>query len=211
MAKIGDILKIAGDMVVQMFLGRIPESQWIPQMRGPYDPNNGWMKDIATAVQGMENPSPKLGQIQKIQRQIAPSPTPTAMPTPALFPKNMSWDDLKVFFAKQANKRGYHRGALVGQKALESERGQSNFAKERHNYGGIGAYDSYPNQALSFNGPEDYMDYYDKMIQKRFPKAYEVRNQPKQFLEELKAGNYATDPDYVWKIVNTPEYREYDY
>ena len=131
----------------------------------------------------------------------------TTTPTPT--PDVKQWDNFKEYVAKTAAGLGYNPGAVVGQKALESARGQSEFAKERNNYGGIGAYDSNPNEAFSFQSPEDYTDYYFKMIQKRFPKAYENRGNPTKYIQELKKANYATDPEYVWKVTNTPEYREY--
>jgi len=145
-----------------------------------------------------------------------PTAMPTAIPTPYVNAlKKLSsgnpktWEQLKKFFANQAVAKGYHPGAIVSQKAIESARGESEFAKKRFNYGGVGAYDSDPNQAFTFKGPKDYMNYYDKMIRKRFPAAYAVRHDPVKYATELKKGNYATDPDYVWKIQNTPEYREY--
>jgi len=142
----------------------------------------------------------------------APTRMPTRTPTPTVNPQD--WEELKTFFANEADKRGYSKSALISQKAVESARGKSDFAVNRQNYGGIGARDSDPNQALSFKNPEEYMDYYDKMIQKNFPEAYKVRNDPIKYLTSLKKGGrigvYATDPQYVEKITNTPEYRYYD-
>jgi flagellum-specific peptidoglycan hydrolase FlgJ len=123
--------------------------------------------------------------------------------------KLMNWDVLKEFFANQARKQGYHPAAIVGQKANESARGKSNFAVKRNNFGGIGAYDRNPNAAFSFASPQEYMNYYFKMIEKRFPQAYKVRSNPQAYLQALKKGNYATSPSYVQDIMNTPEYREY--
>lgn len=130
-----------------------------------------------------------------------PSPTPT--------PDVRQWENFKDYLARESSQRGYDPGAVVGQKALESARGTSDFAKNRFNYGGIGAYDSDPNQAFSFKSPEDYTQYYFKMIEKRFPDAYANRKDPIRYIEELKKANYATDPDYVWKVSNTPEFRQY--
>lgn len=118
--------------------------------------------------------------------------------------KDIPWDDAIKFFQEEGTKRGYSWEALVKQKALESAFGTSEFARERNNFGGIGAYDSDPNQAFKFNSLPEYFDYYDKMVQKRFPNAYKVRNNPKKFIEELKKGGYATDPAYVEKVMNTP-------
>lgn len=77
--KINEIAKTAGDFLGQMFLARIPESQWIPQMRGPYDPYNGIIRDVANMV----SPKPqKLASSNgQVKGAIAPSPTPTPSPT----------------------------------------------------------------------------------------------------------------------------------
>lgn len=116
------------------------------------------------------------------------------------------WNDVVKLFIDEGNKRGYHGETVARQKALESAFGTSQFARERHNYGGIGAYDRDPNQAFQFASPQEYFDYYDKMVQKRFPDAYKVRNDPQQYVTALKKGNYASDPDYVWKVLHTPIY-----
>lgn len=145
-------------------------------------------------------------QLYKQFKGVEPKTAP-ATPTPT--PDVRQWDNFKKYIANESLKRGYDPGAVVSQKAIESARGTSDFAKNRFNYGGIGAYDADPNQAFSFKSPEDYTNYYFKMIEKRFPKAYAVRGNAQSYAEELKKANYATDPDYVWKILNTPEFREY--
>lgn len=116
----------------------------------------------------------------------------------------ITWDNFIKLAEKEGKKRGYDWQTLVKQKALESAFGTSQFARERNNFGGIGAYDSNPNSAFSFESPVEYFDYYDKMVQKRFPEAYKVRNNPRRYVEELKKGGYATDPNYVEKVMNTP-------
>lgn len=120
----------------------------------------------------------------------------------------ITWDNFVNLLKEEGGKRGYDWQTLAKQKALESAFGTSQFARERNNFGGIGAYDRNPNSAFKFNSPMEYLDYYDKMIQKRFPNAYKVRNNPRKFIEELKKGGYATDPDYVEKVMNTPLKRD---
>lgn len=118
--------------------------------------------------------------------------------------ESIPWEDVMTYFQKEAPKRGYAWEALVKQKALESAFGTSQFARERNNFGGIGAYDSSPNSAFKFASLPEYFDYYDRMVKKRFPNAYKVRNDPKKYIEELKKAGYATDPDYVEKVMSTP-------
>lgn len=149
-----------------------------------------------------------------MQNMPSPTLTPPSMPMPTKTPqRTYDWNELQDYFANQATELGYDPGTLVSQKALESQRGQSNFAKDRNNFGGIGAYDSDPNQALTFKDVSDYMQYYNKMIQNNFPNAYNVRDNPDSYIQELLKGGekgvYATDPEYEWKIKNTPEYKKY--
>lgn len=164
----------------------------------------------ATPMPQRQAPVPSQKARPSIMRATA---TPTPMPNNTKEPT--TWAEQKAYFAKKAEEGGYHKGAIVGQKALESERGESNFARFRKNFGGIAAYDSNPNAALKFKTIDEYWDYYDKMIQTNFPEAYAVRDDPKAYLKALKKGGkmgvYATDPDYEWKVTNTPEYRDHDY
>jgi flagellum-specific peptidoglycan hydrolase FlgJ len=160
-------------------------------------------------------------QVLSARDNYAPTPTPTFKPifnyhvvTPEKINEQLqkqfqgkepiTWDNFIKLAEQEGTKRGYDWKTLVKQKALESAFGTSQFAKERNNFGGIGAYDSNPNSAFSFKSPAEYFDYYDKMIQKRFPNAYKVRDNPKKYIEELKKGGYATDPNYVDKVLNTP-------
>lgn len=117
---------------------------------------------------------------------------------------NDLWSQFMAQTRAAAPKRGYDPETIIRQKALESDFGRSQFATERNNFGGIGAYDSDPNQAFNFKDIQDYLDYYFKMVEKRFPEAYANRSNPQKYVEGLKAGNYATDPDYVWKVMHTP-------
>lgn len=119
-------------------------------------------------------------------------------------PANDLWGKFMETTRREAQERGYDPETVIRQKALESDFGRSNFAKERNNFGGIGAYDSDPNKAFSFDDIEDYLDYYFNLVEKRYPQAYKNRQNPQKYAEGLKAGGYASDPDYVWKIMNTP-------
>ncbi len=114
------------------------------------------------------------------------------------------WSKFSSTTREQANARGYDADTVIRQKALESGFGKSNFARERNNFGGIGAFDRDPNQAFKFKDVQDYLDYYFKMVEKRYPEAYANRKDPKKYVEGLKKGGYATDPEYVWKVLHTP-------
>lgn len=62
--------------------------------------------------------------------------------------------------AKQMEEQyGMPAEALLSQIALESKFGTSNFARTRNNMGGVGAYTKDPDQAMTFNSPEEAIAY----------------------------------------------------
>ena len=126
--------------------------------------------------------------------------------TKIMTPAKNSWEDFAKMVKDEGDKRGYSGETLVRQKALESGFGESKFAKERNNYGGIGAYDANPNNAFKYKDPKHYLESYFDLIEKdpRYQEAYKNRKDPKKYLMGLKKGGYASDPDYVEKILNTP-------
>jgi flagellum-specific peptidoglycan hydrolase FlgJ len=130
--------------------------------------------------------------------------TPPTSPTPTPSPTNDLWGQLIDAVNQTAPGLGYDASTLIRQKANESAFGTSDFAKNRFNFGGIGANDGNPNNAFTFKSIQDYLDYYYKMIPKRFPDAYSNRADPRKYLEGLKSGNYASNPNYVNDVLNTP-------
>jgi len=150
------------------------------------------------------------GQINNVER-VAPSPKPVQSGS-VKGATNEDFAALLDLFAQKAVERGFHPAPLVSQFAAESERGQSRFARERNNYLGLGAYTSDPGKAIRFDSPEASMDYYLDLISKdpRYAKAFAVRQDPNAYLNELTRVPYATDPNYVNMITNTPEYRKYN-
>lgn len=147
-----------------------------------------------------------------------PVPTPTPSPTPGL---NMApiatpnpatdFEGLLLVAAERARQRGFHPSAIASQMASESQRGQSRFARERNNYFGIGAFDNNLDNTWKFPKPEDSIDALLNLYQndERYKDAYSVRHDPVQFIQGVKSAGYASDPDYVWKIMNTPEWRQF--
>lgn len=178
------------------------------------------------------SPTPKKVNAPKIATSITPAPVNTktqvlgirvtksspsqkpraATPTPTPNPKD-SWNNMADMVIREGNKRGYHGETLARQKANESGFGTSQYAKERNNYGGMGAYDSNPDNAFSYDTPEEYLmgkgkrgepSYFD-LIEKdpRYKEAYKHRANPKRYLEELKKAGYASNPNYVDDVLNT--------
>lgn len=110
----------------------------------------------------------------------------------------------------KARARGFHPAPIVSQMAAESERGKSRFARERNNLFGIGSFDNNLDNTWKFKSPEESIDAYLNLIEtdKRYAKAYAKRNNPKEYIKAIKAAGYASDPNYVQTITNTPEWRE---
>lgn len=156
-------------------------------------------ESLANAPRRGAKPSRVLGE--RSSRSM-PTPTSTPVPDPGTF-----WEEFTNLVREEAGLRGYNPDVLIKQKALESGFGTSRFAKERNNFGGIGAYTENPEAAFTFESPQDYLQAYFDLIEERFPQAYENRQDPKKYLQGLLKGThgtYATDPDYVNKVLATP-------
>lgn len=107
---------------------------------------------------------------------------------------------------------------LVAQDALESNWGKSSLAKD-FNFGGIKAvrgtpfveketkeYDSkkrmyrIKSRFRKFNSLDDYVNYKIDLLSGKRYQAF--TGDPSQFYSRVKAGGYATDPNYVEKLIN---------
>lgn len=148
----------------------------------------------------------KLQNPQTIEELNSQPNIPTPTPTP--MPQKSSFDSLIGLASEKAIQRGFHPAPVTSQMAIESDRGQSKFAKERNNYYGIGAFDNNLDNTWKFENPEASIDAHLDLIENdpRYADAYSKRANPKQYVESL-APIYATDPNYAWKIMNTPEWR----
>jgi flagellum-specific peptidoglycan hydrolase FlgJ len=163
-----------------------------------------------------------LGELQKAASQMrsrygleepspTPTPQPTPQPTPAAQPRQPvnSFEDLLKMAEPIVRERGFHPSPIMSQMAAEGQRGESRFAKERNNHFGLGAYDYNLDNTWRFDHPLDsltaVLDLYEK--DPRYKKAYENRSDPSRFIQEVKNAGYATDPNYVNTIMNTPEWR----
>ena len=123
-----------------------------------------------------------------------------------------SWDEFVQAVEKVAPMYNFPKNVVLAQGALESARGNSTFAQERNNYLGIGAFDSNPDQAYTFENAEQCVIEYMRIIRKNFPEAWANRDNPEQLLYHLKhnkAGKmYATDPNYIVKVQGMKEWSE---
>lgn len=113
---------------------------------------------------------------------------------------------------------------VMAQGLLESDSGRSNFARNRNNFFGIGAFDSNPDLAQSFETPEAGWRGYFENIRKTptyrshgaFQNNYTINFTPKpnglnktirdnitnpyDYLQTIWDAGYATDPEYYQKI-----------
>ena len=129
--------------------------------------------------------------------------------------------DMTEAYTKALTARGIstdYAKMLVAQDALESNWGKSSLAKD-FNFGGIKAvrgtpfveketkeYDSKKgmyrtkSKFRKFNSLDDYVNYKIDLLSERRYRAF--TGDPSQFYSRVKAGGYATDPNYVEKLIN---------
>lgn len=119
---------------------------------------------------------------------------------------------------KMEQKYGMPAYALLSQMAHESNYGTSVMAQGKNNFGGIGAMDRDPSQALTFNSPEDAADYQARIqmakaikpenqwLNKRYaPTAAilaDTKNKPESVFAAMQDSKYASDPDYATKLMS---------
>jgi hypothetical protein len=140
--------------------------------------------------------APEMGALPQ-----PPAPTPT--------PANPTFDEVLQYTYDKALREGIHPAGPMSQGAVESDRMNSNFAKTRNNLFGIGSFDSNLGNTWKFEHPFQSVDAYFDLIKNdpRYVKAYENRQDPLRYIQEIKNAGYATDPNYVDTVTNTPEWR----
>lgn len=119
------------------------------------------------------------------------------------------WVEFLNAAKKVAEEEDYPIAVIVAQGALESGHGTSALAKGRNAFFGVNAVDSNPNAATGYASPEESIRGYVKLIKtgQRYKEAYAARKDPKKMVELIKAAGYASDPAYVNKVTNTPEFQ----
>lgn len=107
--------------------------------------------------------------------------------------------------AELGNQYGIPWEAVMAQGILESASGTSNFAVNRNNFFGIGAVDSNPGNAKSYStaaaGWKGYFDFISENPRYRSHGAFDHAGDPIGYIEAVKSAGYATDPNYVSKLV----------
>lgn len=94
---------------------------------------------------------------------------------------------------------------VIAQGILESAAGTSNFAVQKNNYFGIGAFDSNPNNAFYYDTPmAGWRGYYENIVKTATYRNHgvfqgETVTNPYAYLTAIKAAGYASDPAYIEK------------
>jgi len=126
------------------------------------------------------------------------------------YKENSKWGDFVKAVDTIAPMYGYPKNVILAQAALESGRGTSNNVNRKNNYLGIGAFDTNPENAYSFDNPERCVIEYMRIIEKNFPEAWAQRDNPEALLKALKVNSkgrvYDTDKNYVEKVMNQKEW-----
>jgi hypothetical protein len=148
---------------------------------------------------------------EEVQNTPSPTPTPTPIspPIPTPTPANPTFQDVLQYTFDQSLRKNFHPAPVMSQAAAESQRMNSNFAKTRNNLMGMGSFDNNLDNTWKFEHPLHSIDAYFNLIEndKRYKEAYENRHNPLRYIEEVKKAGYASDPNYVNMISNTPEWR----
>jgi len=155
-----------------------------------------------------QSPETTIDLRQGGQPQLPPAKLPPAQVQGATN-GNINFKQLIEVAKAKAEAQGFHPAPVVSQMASESKRGTSPFAKERNNMFGVGAFDNDLDNTHRYGSPEESIDAYLELISTapRYSKAYEQRQDPAKYIQAVKDAGYATDPNYVWTIMNTPEWR----
>lgn len=158
-----------------------------------------------------------VGEADQAYAAISNTTAPVVLPVKPTRAQSSSpevrggWDEFVKAAHKVSDIYNFPVQVVLAQGALESSRGTSRFAVERNNFLGIGAFDSNPDAAFTFENPEQCVVEYMRLIRKNFPEAWENRENPEELLKKLKhnsKGNmYATDPNYVNKVMSMNEWR----
>jgi flagellum-specific peptidoglycan hydrolase FlgJ len=119
------------------------------------------------------------------------------------------WESMKLMAKRLAPLYNFPAKVIIAQMALESGRGTSKYCVQRNNCFGMGAYDSNPDSAFTFENKEQAILEYMRLIKNRYPEAYAQRENPEEMIVAIKDGGYATDPHYVAKVTKLPEWRNY--
>lgn len=119
----------------------------------------------------------------------------------------ISWEEFVQLASEASKLYRFPAKITICQAALECGRGTSMMAKTKNNYFGFMAYDHNPGMAKSYPTPLDSIIDYLELITKnpRYVKALKYKR-PSNVIKAIWQAGYATDPQYVQKIMNLREW-----
>lgn len=135
-----------------------------------------------------------------------------------------SWDDFSAMAEEVANELGFPPSVLLGQAALETGRNVEN--APGYNYFGIkgegdagsqqmDTWEDYGNGPVNitdtfakYSSPQASVKAYVDTIKRIAPDAMKYVDNPEKMIQSIKDAGYATDPDYVDKVKNQPEFNK---
>ena len=184
-AKYPDYQAIDDGTLVQRFIEKYPEYSQIVQFTPESQPS-----------------AAPLSPLNFAQAPAAQS-NPVNYGSPGVPPNVSQFAQQYEPYARQVQEQyGVPPLVTLGQAALETGFGTSNFARERNNFFGMNAIDSDPNQAYGYSDPgASFMDYGRLISQEpRYAQAYAQREDPYAMLAGIRQAGYATDPNYIQKV-----------
>lgn len=120
------------------------------------------------------------------------------------------WEQVKQTTKTIAKQEDYPYAVAIGMMALESGSGTSYFARTRNNFCGLNAVDWNPNLANSFETVEAGVRACIGLVKygKHYATAYANRHDPVLMVQLIKNSGYATDPNYVSKVINMRDFKD---
>jgi len=121
---------------------------------------------------------------------------------------------MRPYATRVGERLGVDPSILIAQSGLETGWGKSVIGD--NNFGNIKDFSGNPTSKVahdkaegsrdayrSYNSPEDYWNDYAGLIERKYQGAVGAGSDATKFAEALKTGGYATDPDYVSKLVSS--------
>lgn len=136
-----------------------------------------------------------------------------------------NWDDFVKLAGEVAAEEDYPLSVLLGQAAQET--GRNVGSAPGHNFFGhkgtgpagsqlLNTWEDYGQGRVNikanfkaYNSPKEAIQDYVNLIKRNYPQAYALKDNPEAMIAAIKAGGYATDPNYVQGVMGTPEFQQF--
>lgn len=189
-----------------------PKELISPEAKSKNDPflQKGWIKIGVNSYKW-----PGTGEVKTVKESPVPSSTRT--------PKAKDWNEFTAVASNIAKAAGFPPSVLLGQAAVETGRNMEK-AKGNNWFGikgeGSGGSTS-QNTEEEIDGKrikitadfgayeivEDSVNAYIDWVKNHVPDYEKLKDDPEKLVQAIKDAGYATDSKYVWKVTNTPEFK----